>query len=200
MDTRCPNCGACNSLDSLIGHTEAGKLLETTLKSFGVLEKPMIQYLSLFRPAKTRLRLERANKIISEILPDILRGAISRNRIEYPAPAAAWIYAIEEALKARDSGKLVTPLDGHGWLYTVISRWKPEPLPAQHTAAPANDDYAPVPITTAFRSTTPRPNARPALRGIPPEQMFSHIEKHRQAGETSDECYQRLLKQEQQGA
>ena len=39
-------------------------------------------------------------------------------------PAAA--YLLEKALAARDAGRLTLPLKGHGWLYEVISNWRPQ--------------------------------------------------------------------------
>ena len=81
-----------------------------------------------------------------------------------------------------------------------MTRFKPEPVAAAYNTIPNHSSQS-VSASAAFRSTARTTRARPALKGISPEQMLSHISKNRQAGETSDECYQRLLnQQEQQGA
>ena len=36
---------------------------------------------------------------------------------------AAWAYAFNEVLAARDSGRLKTPLKSHGYLYEIIAGW-----------------------------------------------------------------------------
>ena len=33
---------------------------------------------------------------------------------------------VEQALAARDAGRLTLPLKSHGWLYEVISNWRPQ--------------------------------------------------------------------------
>lgn len=198
MITRCPNCHSKNSLDTILAYTEAGKMLGTALRALGELEKPLAQYLGLFRPATQDLSLERANKILNELITDINRELITRNRQDYPATRATWLWALSEVLKAYENKTLIPPLKGHGYLYEVITRFKPEPVAIAYNTELKHSSQS-VSASGVFRSTAPAPRARPALKGIPPEQMFSHISKNRQAGETSDECYQRLLEQEQQG-
>lgn len=39
---------------------------------------------------------------------------------------ASRMWAIEQALAARDAGRLTLPLKSHGWLYEVISNWRPQ--------------------------------------------------------------------------
>lgn len=200
MITRCPNCHSKNSLDTILAYTEAGKMLGTALKALGELEKPLAQYLGLFRPVTQDLSLERANKILNELITDINRGLITRNRQDYPATRAAWLWALSEVFKAYENKSLIPPLKGHGYLYEVMTRFKPEPVAAAYNTIPNHSSQS-VSASAAFRSTARTTRARPALKGISPEQMLSHISKNRQAGETSDECYQRLLnQQEQQGA
>ncbi|MFX6668105.1 DUF2752 domain-containing protein, partial [Acinetobacter baumannii] len=62
---------------------------------------------------------------------------IKRGHHSYPAPKAAWIWAINTMLERRDQGKLQLPLKNHGYLYEVISSFKPEnaPVPTERRAA-----------------------------------------------------------------
>ena len=133
MKTRCPSCGSTASLDALIGHDAASNALNVTFKISGKLGRALVQYLGLFRSGTRELSFDRVAKLLTEIQPDIERQAITRDRIDYPAPAAAWIFAIEQTIHARDIGKLGLPLKTHGFLYAIITQYKPEAYAASHT-------------------------------------------------------------------
>jgi hypothetical protein len=132
VKTRCPACGSTNSLDSLMAHQDASGAIAATFKLNGKLGRALVMYLGLFRSGTRELSFDRVSKLLTEIQPDIERQAITRDRIEYPAPAAAWIYAIEQTIHARDTGKLVLPLKTHGFLYTIITQFRPEMHAATH--------------------------------------------------------------------
>ena len=128
MKTRCPCCGAENSLDALIAHEGARQVVWAAAQVGGEVGKLAVQYIALFRPAKTALTFERMAKLLGELLPDMERGAISRNGLEYPAPPEAWIYGFRELLARRNAGSLKLPLKSHGDLYEVISSWQGQGL------------------------------------------------------------------------
>lgn len=140
MKTRCPNCGATLSLDALMTHEAAREALALVFGLSGALGAAVTRYLGLFRPASRELSMDRVAKLLREIVPDIQRGEIERNGATYPAPSDAWIWAIGQALEARDGGRLKLPLTGHGWLYEVISGWRPttgNTMPVVAQPAPA---------------------------------------------------------------
>ena len=128
MKTRCPCCGAENSLDALIAHEGARQVVWAAAQVGGEVGKLAVQYIALFRPAKTALTFERMAKLLGELLPDMERGAISRNGLEYPAPPEAWLYGFRELLARRNTGSLKLPLKSHGYLYEVISGWQGQGL------------------------------------------------------------------------
>lgn len=198
MDTTCPGCGCTNSLDSLVAHLEGGEAFLAGLKLAGKLEKPLIKYLALFRPATRKLSYKRAAKLIEEMVPDILRGAISRNRIEYPAPAAAWVWAIERCLEARDQNRLTTPLKNHGYLYEVITSYKPEQAEQPHyETAPAASSLS----TQIMAALKPMHKPAPTLRilaGKSNEEKNTILLENRQGLETLEETYKRMLQEQQQ--
>ena len=131
MNIKCPNCGAVNSLDSLIGNDGAAELVKAVLEFDAAIGKAAVRYLGLFRPPKSQLTFSRTAKLLGELLPDIQAGEISRDGVLYPAPPEAWIYAFNAAIDARDTGRLVTPLKSHGYLYEIIAKWRPDnALPA----------------------------------------------------------------------
>ena len=128
MKTRCPCCGAENSLDALIAHEGARQAVWAVAQVGGEVGKLAVQYIALFRPTKTALTFERMAKLLGELLPDMERGAISRNGLEYPAPPEAWLYGFRELLARRNTGSLKLPLKSHGYLYEVISGWQGQGL------------------------------------------------------------------------
>lgn len=213
MKTRCPACGSTCSLDALLGHSDASQAFVASLNITGDLAKPLIKYLAMFRSENRDLTFERTAKLLNEIAPDILSKQISRNRVNYPAPQAAWVWAINTMLERRDQGKLQLPLKNHGYLYEVISSFKPEnaPTPTERRAA------APRAKTEAERAAEQaehdrQKHARPSysfkemvgftqlnekqpergLKNIPKEQLMAHVAQRKQPDETLEQCYQRL--------
>lgn len=125
MRTRCPSCGATLSLDALVAHDGAREALAAVFKLSGPLGSAVVRYLALFRPETRELTMDRVGRLLGEILPDIQAQRISRDGQVFEAPADAWIWSIEQSLAARDAGRLKTPLKTHGWLYEVISSYRP---------------------------------------------------------------------------
>lgn len=125
MNTKCPNCGAVNSLDSLLANAESAELLRllADLSDLGALA---LRYLGLFRPAKSQLSFARAAKLLAEIVPAIRAGEICRDGVVCPAPPEAWQHGFRAALEARDTCRLKLPLKSHGYLYEIISQWRPD--------------------------------------------------------------------------
>lgn len=125
MKCKCPSCHATGSLE-MFTNDEASQAFVSVLNLTGELAKPLIKYLGLFRSENRDLSFSRTAKLINEIAPDIVAGQISRNRISYPAPKKAWIWAINIMLERREQGLLQLPLKTHGYLYEVISSYKPD--------------------------------------------------------------------------
>jgi hypothetical protein len=213
MKTRCPACGATNSLDALLGHGEASKAFVASLNLVGDLATPLVKYLGMFRSQNRELTFERTAKLLSEISGDINAQLIKRGHHSYPAPKAAWIWAINTMLERRDQGKLQLPLKNHGYLYEVISSFKPENAPApseRAAAAPRAKSEAERAVEQAKHER--QKNARPnysfkemmgftqmnekqperGLKNIPKEQLMAHVAQHKQPDETLEQCYQRL--------
>lgn len=125
MKTRCPACGSQYSLDALIDHDAARRVFVQILKIDNALAIALIKYLSLHRPEQRELTFARTETLLNQLLPDIKAQRIERARQVFDAPPAAWVWAIQQALDARDNGRLKTPLKNHGYLYEIISKWQP---------------------------------------------------------------------------
>ena len=130
MICRCPNCGAANSLDSLVSDAEAAEVLKMLLELDADIGKAAIRYIGLFRPAKSQLSWARTEKLLNELLPMIKAQEAARDGVCFPAPAEAWIHGFNETVNARDQGRLKLPLKSHGYLLEIISQWQGSGVPS----------------------------------------------------------------------
>ncbi len=134
MICRCPNCGAANSLDSLVSDAEAAEVLKMLLELDADIGKAAIRYIGLFRPAKSQLSWARTAKLLNELLPMIKAQEAARDGVCFPAPTEAWIHGFNETVNARDQGRLKLPLKSHGYLLEIVSQWQgsgfPSPQPS----------------------------------------------------------------------
>lgn len=220
MKTRCPACGATCSLDALLGHSDASQAFVASLNLTGDLAKPLVKYLALFRSESRDLTFERTAKLLGEITPDILAKQIKRGHHSFPAPMGAWVWAINTILERRDQGKLQLPFKNHGYLYEVITSYKPEYAPAQETklrpthaasqAARAKTDAEraidqaeherqkherpAVPFSELLKKANEERKAieQSTLNGIPQEQLFAYVAKNKRDGESHKQCFDRL--------
>ncbi len=219
MKTKCPACGASCSLDALLGHSEASQAFVASLNLTGDLAKPLVKYLAMFRAENRDLTFERTAKLLNELASDINAKCIQRNRITYPAPKAAWVWAISIMLERRDQGKLQLPLKNHGYLYEVISSFKPENAPAPNTETqPARvaktDDERAQELREHERQKFEKPAMsfaemmkqtqeekrqieQSTLKDIPQSQLFAYVGQNRLEGETHKQCFDRLKAAEQ---
>ena len=220
MKTRCPACGATTSLDALLGHGDAGQAFVASLNLTGELANPLVKYLSMFRSDSRDLTFERVAKLLNEIAPDIVAKKIKRGHHTYPAPIGAWVWAINTILERRDQGKLQLPFKNHGYLYEVITSYKPEYAPVQeaklrpsHAASQAarakTDAERAIDQAEHERQKLARPEVsfselikqaneerkaieQSSLKNIPQEQLFAYVNQKRLDGETHKQCFDRL--------
>lgn len=136
MICRCPNCGAANSLDSLVSDAEAAEVLKMLLELDADIGKAAIRYIGLFRPAKSQLSWARTAKLLNELMPMIKAQEAARDWVCFPAPTEAWIHGFNETVNARDQGRLKTPLKSHGYLYEILAGWVGQPSAGSQTNQP----------------------------------------------------------------
>jgi len=161
MKTRCPCCGASFSLEVLVAHEGARDALKNVFLLSGELGTETIRYLALFRPAERDLSMDRLARLLSQVIPDMRAGTITRRGQVFDAPPAAWVWAMRQALSARETGRLKTPLNSHGWLYEAISNWRGEELPATTKHAIVGQPAKPLSQTaTGIKALEDRINGR----------------------------------------
>lgn len=218
MKTRCPACGATTSLDALLGHSDASQAFVASLNLTGDLAKPLVKYLAMFRSDSRDLTFERTAKLLNELAADINAKQIKRGHHSYPAPIGAWIWAINTILERRDQGKLQLPFKNHGYLYEVLTSYKPEYTPvmdsrprhasAQATRAKTDAERAidqaehdrqkherpAVPFSELLKKANEERKAieQSSLNGIPQEQLFAYVAQNKRDGESHKQCFDRL--------
>jgi hypothetical protein len=217
MKTKCPACGATTSLDALLGHSEASKAFVASLNLTGVLAKPLVMYLAMFRSENRDLTFDRTAKLLNEIAPDIVAKQIKRGHHTYPAPQSAWVWAINIMLERREQQKIDLPLKTHGYLYEVISSYKPENAPVQADQSGKSRSTpnlkTQAEIEADQREHERRKHEKPAisfaemmkqtqeekkqiemssLKNIPQNQVFAFVDQNRLEGESHKQCFDRL--------
>jgi hypothetical protein len=120
MKLACPSCGALMSLDVIVAHDGAREAVQTALNLPAPLGKLIIQYLTLFRPEKRQLTLERVADILSELLPMILAERISRNGKDHAIAQFVWAAGLREIMDRHRTKPLKTPLKNHGYLFEIL--------------------------------------------------------------------------------
>ncbi len=118
-DIHCPCCGTALDL-AVIFRTEADHQALSRLINVGIpMGGKVIEYLTLHTPTHQRLTAAKKIKLITQLLPDLERQAITSKGRDWSAPHANWAQAIDQMVSSRD--KLTLPLKGHGYLYSVLA-------------------------------------------------------------------------------
>jgi len=120
MKVACPSCGALMSLDIIVAHDGARDAVQMALNLPAPLGKLIIQYLTLFRPQKRQLTLDRVADILAELLPMILAERISRNGKDHKIAQFVWAAGLKEIMIRHRDKPLTTPLKNHGYLCEIL--------------------------------------------------------------------------------
>ena len=161
----CPACGAEESLDALIlrmiDDEQVRRLIASVLTASLPLGGLLVRYLRLHKPAKQKLRMDKLARLLAELVPDIQRTAIERNGRLWAVGPDAWKAALQAVFDAHDKGTLTLPLEGNGYLYSVLMRMADKTEAHQERATEANRRHgtqatvtvrgAPMPIGEALQ-------------------------------------------------
>lgn len=122
----CQACGAEESLDSLlmrmIDDDETRRLIADVLTMSLPLGGLAVRYLKLHKPPTQRLRMTVVAKLLAELVPDMQRAVIERNGRGWAVTTEDWKGAFEAVFDAVQRGTLKVPVQGNGYLYTVLMR------------------------------------------------------------------------------
>lgn len=159
MKLTCPSCGALMSLDVIVAHDGAREAVQVALQLPAPLGKSLIQYLTLFRPAKRQLTLDKLAAILNELLPMVQAGEIKRDGKTYAIPTSVWVAGLQDMMDRHKAKPFATPLKSHGYLLEVLigkannaeakaeaRREKERQQPSATQQAKRSNTNAPVPV------------------------------------------------------
>lgn len=118
----CPSCGSKFDLVHALTDAEARLALGAALELPAPLAKLIVPYMALHAPQGKAMAWSKLARLLREITEQVTSGQVMRKQITYAAPLDLWKNGIEEMLAARDTGSLVLPLSGHGYLTEVVWR------------------------------------------------------------------------------
>lgn len=121
MKLVCPHCQGQFELAAALELQAARGALVSAMALSGELGRLMAHYIGMFKPPQKALSLDRAERLLAEITPQIEGGVVMRRGAELPAPRELWIAALKTMIEQRDSGKLELPLKTHGYLLEIVA-------------------------------------------------------------------------------
>jgi hypothetical protein len=121
MQLCCPTCGTEFPIEAGWSEADGKRLAALTAGIDPVVARPAMQYLRLFKPAKTALRIPKAMRLLEELAALIATGRVCRDErggVERPAKPAHWAAGMEQMVERRSA--LSLPLDNHNYLRAVV--------------------------------------------------------------------------------
>jgi len=120
QDIACPVCGTELTMAQLFANEDTQAAFARLASVSIPLGARVLQYCTLFAPAKTRLTVPKQVKLILALLPDLERKAITHRGRDWAVPLSCWAQGIDQMLTARDMDKLDLPMKGHAYLYSIL--------------------------------------------------------------------------------
>ena len=170
----CAVCGAEESLDALLARSveddELRRLVADVVTVSVPLGKDVLRYLRLFKPAKQKLRVNKARLVLNELLLDMRRCFIERKGRRWAVTTEDWRAGFEAVFDASDKGVLRTPLDGSAYLYEVLLR-RVNSSEAKAEAQLEHDrKHAPPALRERPAAPAPEPTAPFVIQTVPAPQ------------------------------
>lgn len=120
MRITCPACFAQYSLDAALQGDAGREALMRAMHLPAPLARLWAQYLAMFRSPNRALAMDRAEKLMAELVPMLDDQVVRRNGLTRPAPLAVWQAALEQLVDLRNTDKLRLPLKTHGYLLEIV--------------------------------------------------------------------------------
>lgn len=120
-DLSCPICGTELTIAQLFANDDSQRAVAQLAEISIPLGSRVLQYLTLFTPARQRLTIPKQVKLLKQLLPDLKRQAITFKGRDWNVPLQAWALGIDQMLAARDAGRLDLPMSSHGYLYSILA-------------------------------------------------------------------------------
>lgn len=175
MKLVCPNCYETLSLAALIEHDAAREAIKLALEFPAPLGKPLMQYVSLFKPAQRALSMDRFASLMNELLPLIQAAQIERNGRVWPAPQAYWLQGFEMMWLSRD--KLTLPLKSHGYLLEIIAGFANKAEGKAEKQYEQGRKYGEIKSADVYVALKEQPQEKKAVRGSAPVNLRDTLNK-----------------------
>lgn len=121
MQVKCPACNAGIPLEAALALDAGRSALMTALQMPAPIALLLAQYLAMFRAPSRALAFDRADRLMSELLPMLSTNTVVRDGVSRPAPLAVWQQGIERMVELRNASKLDLPMKSHGYLLDIVA-------------------------------------------------------------------------------
>jgi len=118
MRLTCPSCAAMFDLQAAVNDDATARQFLALVSNLGMLARPVVAYLALYRPKKGGLRWSRALHLARDLAGLIESGQITRCGTTYKVARGDWEEAIDIVVHR---GGLRLPLKSNGYLLEVIA-------------------------------------------------------------------------------
>lgn len=115
----CPECGAFGSISQFATDNDARVVAELLARAPADIGISMLNYVSLFRPAKRVLTWPRARRLLVDLEELMRSGCIHRRGQDLGVTRTMWRQALEQMTDARP--RLTLPLKSHGYLLEIVA-------------------------------------------------------------------------------
>jgi len=120
LTVTCPECGTHINLLHAMEDADGRRFIGLLSEVQPVVVRPLVRYLTLFKPVKQGMRWSRMYSLANELLPMIKAAEIERNGTHYVVPPDRWASTML-ALVEEPPKTLKLPLKSHGYLFTILA-------------------------------------------------------------------------------
>lgn len=121
MQVKCPACSASFSLEVAFAIEAGRSALLKALHMPAPLAELLAGYLGMFRPSGRTLALDKANRLMAELLPMLTSQTVDVGGSSSAATHAIWQRGLERMVALRNSNKLELPLQSHDDLLRIVA-------------------------------------------------------------------------------
>jgi len=120
LTVSCPECGAHFSLQHAMENADGRRFIGLLSEVQPMIVRPLIRYLTLFKPVKQGMRWSRMYTLALELVPMIKEAQVKHNGTSYVVPPQKWADTMLDLVENMPA-TLRLPLKSHGYLITILA-------------------------------------------------------------------------------
>jgi len=120
LTVSCPECGAHFSLQHAMENADGRRFIGLLSEVQPMIVRPLIRYLTLFKPVKQGMRWSRMYTLALELVPMIKEAQVKHNGSSYVVPPQKWADTMLDLVENMPA-TLRLPLKSHGYLITILA-------------------------------------------------------------------------------